>query len=302
MNSQNGSLILQRPIDIDNEHIPNNTINLQIHATQINNPLKYTSAKIEIEILDLNDNLPEFEVDFYNISIVENLPNGFSVLQVIAKDNDQNDNAEFHYEIDDKTGAFTIDSKNGWLTVKDERVLDREKLPFIKMFIHAVEKKKSVVPKSNGKSSVQVEVTLLDANDNNPIFLPTNIYEFVTKNDVKIGTIIGQVHAVDNDLSKNGVVRYGLQRTNGNSSGNINVPFTINARTGVISVAQSPLIEGRHAIFIEATDQPVNPTERRFSLAVVTVDVFSSVGMFNTLFPLYYIVSMQFFYIYFMNK
>lgn len=48
-----------------------------------------TYSRIDIEIIDLNDNLPEFEVDLYNISIVENLPNGFSVLQVNAFDRDQ---------------------------------------------------------------------------------------------------------------------------------------------------------------------------------------------------------------------
>lgn len=42
----------------------------------MDNPLKVAQARVEIEILDLNDNLPDFEVDFYNISIVENLPNG----------------------------------------------------------------------------------------------------------------------------------------------------------------------------------------------------------------------------------
>jgi hypothetical protein len=48
-----------------------------------------SNYRIEIEILDLNDNPPEFEVDLYNISIVENLPSGFSVLQVNAIDRDQ---------------------------------------------------------------------------------------------------------------------------------------------------------------------------------------------------------------------
>jgi hypothetical protein len=45
--------------------------------------------RIEIEIIDLNDNVPEFEVDLYNISIIENLPKGFSILQVNAIDRDQ---------------------------------------------------------------------------------------------------------------------------------------------------------------------------------------------------------------------
>lgn len=56
---------------------------------QVDNPLKYDTAKVQIELLDINDNLPEFEVEIYNISIVENLPNGFSVLQVAASDQDQ---------------------------------------------------------------------------------------------------------------------------------------------------------------------------------------------------------------------
>lgn len=55
-----------------------NTFTLQIQASQVDNPLKTATARVEVEVLDLNDNLPEFEVDFYNISIVENLPNGES--------------------------------------------------------------------------------------------------------------------------------------------------------------------------------------------------------------------------------
>lgn len=42
-------------------------------------------------------------------------------------------------------------------------------------------------------SFVAVEVTLLDANDNNPVFFPSNIYEFTITSDKTIGTIIGKV-------------------------------------------------------------------------------------------------------------
>ena len=84
-----------------------------------------------------------------------------------------------------------------------------------------------------------------------------------------------QVHAIDKDLGTNGLVRYKLQRP-GNYTGSM--PFAVNPETGVISVAESPIQEGRHAIFIEAADQPANPSERRVSLAVVTVDVFRPDG------------------------
>ncbi|OXU25849.1 hypothetical protein TSAR_005482 [Trichomalopsis sarcophagae] len=276
LDPRNGTLFLDRAIDLDAErNLPGNTFVLQIHASQIDNPLKVASARVEVEVLDLNDNLPEFEVDFYNISIVENLPNGFSVLQVIAYDRDQGANGEFTYELNDPSGAFSVDPISGWLTVQDQSVLDREQKSFLQMKVLAVEKQPSVVKPYNGSSSVEVEVTLLDANDNNPVFVPGNLLELVAQSDFKVGTILGQVHAVDNDLGTNGLVRYKLQRP-GNFTGKM--PFAVNLDTGVITVADSPILEGRHAIFIEAADQPANPSERRFSLAVVTIDVFRPDG------------------------
>ncbi|XP_076395482.1 cadherin 89D isoform X3 [Megachile rotundata] len=276
LDPKNGTLYLKRAIDLDAErNLPSNTFSLQIHASQVDNPLKTAVARVEVEVLDLNDNLPDFEVDLYNISIVENLPNGFSVLQVIARDRDQGENGQFDYELQDPSGAFSVDAKSGWLTVKDQSVLDREKRDHLRMKVVAIERKPSVVHNANG-SSVDVEVTLLDANDNNPIFVPGNLYEMIAKTDYKVGTVLGQVHAVDEDLGPNGMVRYKLQKP-GNSSTRT-PPFTVDEITGMITVSESPILEGRHAIFVEAADQPANPSERRFSLAVVTVDVFRSDG------------------------
>ncbi|GBP73817.1 Cadherin-89D [Eumeta japonica] len=316
LNKINGSLFLEKEIDLDIEtSLPGNTFMLQIQAAQIDNPLKTAQARVDVEILDLNDNLPEFEVDFYNISIVENLPNGFSVLQVVATDKDQGDNADFTYQLDDPKGAFAIDTRTGWLTVRNQTVLDRELHSTLKMKIYAKEKNPSIVgnfvdkqrvskwrrplqrpqnyankttyvfpdrigPKNDNleyfsdvnqlMSFVTVEVTLLDANDNNPIFVPSNLYEFFIKSNTKVGTYIGKVKAIDPDLGRNGMVLYDLQRT---SNLTVTSPFQIDAQSGIISLAESPIIEGRHALFIEASDQPTNPSERRYSLAVVTIDV-----------------------------
>ncbi|XP_072758851.1 cadherin-89D isoform X2 [Anoplolepis gracilipes] len=280
LDPKNGSLFLKRAIDLEAERsLPGNTFNLQIYASQVDNPLKMTVARVEVEVLDLNDNLPQFEVDLYNISIVENLPNGFSVLQVIARDKDQGENGKFDYQLEDPSGAFGVDPGSGWLTVRDQTILDREKRDRLKMKVYAVERQPSVVAtgKTSGKSFVDVEVTLLDANDNNPIFVPGNLYELVARSDAKIGTVLGQVHAVDDDLGPNGLVRYQLQKP-GNSTTLRKPPFAVNESTGLIAVSESPILEGRHAIFVEAADQPANPSERRFSLAVVTVDVFRADG------------------------
>ncbi|KAK9754964.1 Cadherin domain [Popillia japonica] len=265
----NGSLFLEREIDLDSERsLPANTFVLQIQASQLDNPVKTGVARVEVEILDLNDNLPEFEVDLYNISIVENLPNGFSVLQVIASDQDQGDNGEFSYQLEDRTKAFTMDSRTGWITVRDQTILDREKRSTIKMRVYAKEKVPTVVTNTIGVSSVAVEITLLDANDNNPTFIPNNIYEFNVTTDTRVGDPVGQIHAIDPDLARNGMVIYTIK-----DAANTSAPFKIDPRTGRISITEAPLPIGRHLLFIEATDQPVNPSEKRVSLAVVTIDV-----------------------------
>uniref|UniRef100_A0A1B6ECX7 Cadherin domain-containing protein n=4 Tax=Clastoptera arizonana TaxID=38151 RepID=A0A1B6ECX7_9HEMI len=271
INQQNGSLFLERELDLDT--LPGNTFTLQIQASQIDNPLKTGIARIEVELLDINDNQPQFEVELYNISIVENLPNGFSVLQVMATDQDQGDNGEFVYHLVDPNQAFSIDGRSGWLTVRNQAKLDREERPSLTMKVLAREKLPSVItPPSD--AFVSVEVTLLDANDNNPVFVPSNLYEFVVADNVPQGYEIGKVKAIDPDLGRNGMVLYELQRSN--ITGSYSQHFTVEAQTGQVLVTMVPLPIGKQTLFIEASDQPVNPSERRFSLAVVTVKVLES--------------------------
>lgn len=85
-----------------------------------------------------------------------------------------------------------------------------------------------------------------------------------------------QIEARDPDLGRNGQVVYTIQKgVNVTSSSNDNI-FAVDAHQGDVVVANKPLPIGRHTIFVEAADQPVNPTERRFSLAVITILVTSS--------------------------
>ncbi|KAK9881181.1 hypothetical protein WA026_014529 [Henosepilachna vigintioctopunctata] len=127
---------------------------------------------------------------------------------------------------------------------------------------------RSMVTNEIGASSVNVEITLLDANDNNPTFIPNNLFNFMTTTDVRKGDSIGKLHALDPDLEGNGKIMYSIQKAT-----NVSVPFDVDPKTGSLYVQQSPLVPGRHLLFVEAFDQPHNPSERRSSLAVVSVDV-----------------------------
>ncbi|XP_066903672.1 cadherin-89D isoform X2 [Halyomorpha halys] len=268
LDPQNGSLFLEKEVDL--ESLPDSVFVLQIEASQLDNPLRRGMARLEVEILDINDNQPQFEVGSYNISIVENLPNGFSVLQVVATDMDQGNNAEFAYHLVDPSQSFSLDSRSGWLTVRNQARLDRETRPSLNMRVMAREKTPSVLQMASD-SSVNVEVTLLDANDNNPTFLPSNLYEFSVTNLAPIGFIIGKVKAVDPDIGRNGLVRYELKKDN--KTLDTQTYFSVSPINGEISVIGSPLPVGRRSLFIEASDQPENPSERRLSLALASIEV-----------------------------
>lgn len=248
----NGILYLNKEIDLEEEALPGNTFVLQLEARQVDSPQKRAVARIEIEVLDLNDNAPEFEVDVYNISIVENLPSGFSVLQVNAIDRDQGENAEFYYQMSDEKpkGAFVVDPRSGWITVRDQELLDRESRSSITMSIMAIEKESPYSDRDEHAGVVLVEVTLLDSNDNTPEFEMGNLYEFKINVDAVVGTLVGSVKASDPDEGRNGMVFYELQHPRGSGM----VPFKMDSHTGALTVSGT-LRKGRLAVFVEASDQ-----------------------------------------------
>lgn len=57
----------------------------------------------------------------------------------------QGDNGEFVYHLVDPSQAFSIDSRSGWLTVRNQAKLDREVRPALSMRVLAREKMPSVV-------------------------------------------------------------------------------------------------------------------------------------------------------------
>ncbi|EDW28056.1 GL27298, partial [Drosophila persimilis] len=126
--------------------------------------------------------------------------------------------------------------------------------------------------KKPGPSRVHVEITLLDTNDNTPKFEHGNLYEFKVPITAPTGYVIGQVAAKDPDDGPNGHLLYELQRPKGSGY----IPFRLDNKNGTIFVG-GPLRRGRIAVFVEASDQPTNPSERRFSLAVITIEVYATI-------------------------
>lgn len=108
--------------------------------------------------------------------------------------------------------------------------------------------------------------------------------------DSEIGSVVGQVQAegwlffvliffyylleisADPDLHGNGRVQYEIQKQNGTLDED-EVPFDIDPNNGYIFLLERPLPRLHYTLLVEASDQPTNPSERRYSLAVVQIDV-----------------------------
>ncbi len=80
-------------------------------------PSLTSSAILQVLVLDINDNPPEFERTTYMVSVPESLSEGSKVLQVYATSRDTGVNAEMTYSIigGNELGHFTVDPDTGKL-------------------------------------------------------------------------------------------------------------------------------------------------------------------------------------------
>ena len=173
---------------LDLETLDGDKFFLELTVRQTNSELKTATASLEIEVIDINDNKPEFEVEQYNMTVIENLPVGFRIMQFTALDRDRGHHAKFHYRLDDPSQAFGLEP-DGSLVLSRPELFDREKMERVVVRVVAVEDSPSVL-EDQEPSSVKVEIHLLDTNDNSPVFIPSNVYVFQLPAD----PVVGQVH------------------------------------------------------------------------------------------------------------
>lgn len=99
---------------------------------------------------------------------------------------------------------------------------------------------------------VIVNVTILDINDNSPMFVNLPYYAIVSV-DAERGSLITKVHAIDADAYENGEVRYEMKRGHGEL-------FKVDRKTGEVTLKQT--LEGHNRDFellIAAYDGGITP-------------------------------------------
>ncbi|XP_060630187.2 protocadherin gamma-A6-like isoform X5 [Anolis sagrei] len=247
LNAHNGHLQISERID--REEICGRAVKC-ILKFQVLNENKLKLYEIEVEIVDINDNAPQFSVVEQEVEINEMSAQGFRVPLMEAQDPDLGINSIQGYQL---TGSdqFFLDVQIGENGIQHAELvlkepLDREEKSVYDLILTATD---GGDPVRSG--TTQVKVKVLDANDNAPVFSQP-IYEVTIKENIPKGSTITAVSATDLDDGVNGEVKYSLRKITKSD-----LPlFLLNSTTGeIILIGKLDYeISSLHEFEVEAKD------------------------------------------------
>ena len=163
-------------------------------------PPKQNSTKFVVHVGDENDNKPIFTQKIYKASIEENNKVGAFILGVAVTDMDSGRNGQVRYTLHQEVAhLFIMDAFTGIITANES--LDRE--------THGPELYFRVLATDQGDPALTttgtIALTILDQNDNDPIFESDPIKFYISENLPK-GAPVGNISVSDPDNGDNGTV------------------------------------------------------------------------------------------------
>lgn len=236
---------------------------MSVVVTDNGSPRRSSRAKVMIKVNDINNHKPRFRQTIYYVDVREDVDIGDIIYQLQADDPDLDLNGKVTYSIESGNDEinFGIHLQEGHIYISEK--LDREKTETYNMEIIA---KDGGVPSKT--STTTLRVTVIDVNDNNPIFSRA-IYDVKIDRFIAAGTVIAKVHATDSDKDLNSKIDFFL------IDGNKDNFFLINISTGEIKTnAFLHMAADFHKVVIKAAD---NGYPRLIATAKVNIAIYPSV-------------------------
>nr|KAF6346849.1 hypothetical protein mPipKuh1_010607 [Pipistrellus kuhlii] len=203
VNLQNGILFVNSRID--REELCGRSLECSIHLeVVVQRPPQF--FHVEVEVKDINDNPPVFREREQRLFIPESRLLGSHFPLEGAADADIGTNSLLTYTLS-PSDYFSLDiqasdelSKS--LALELRKVLDREETPELRLLLTATDGGK---PELQG--TVQLLITVLDVNDNAPVFSQA-VYRVHLSETIANGTLVTTLNASDADEGVNGEIAF----------------------------------------------------------------------------------------------
>ena len=254
INPVTGDIILNKSLDLDFVQFPINRIVLTVTATDKGSPPLSNSTSVTFSIEQVDEFTPQFLHGNISVSIPENQSPTLVIFDGNATDSDYGLGGEFLYEKREGDGylhLFSLDSDTGAVTAPT--AFDRETKDSYSLVLAVETISNNSVYRS---ATVHVEITILDENDNPPVFLQS-LYRVEFLETTQVNSYVYQITATDRDINLNANLKYELKHED--SSG----VFSIDALTGAISLTADLNLEA------PAVTLPTNET---FNLTITSYD------------------------------
>ncbi|XP_036595932.1 protocadherin-11 X-linked-like [Trichosurus vulpecula] len=226
-------------------------------------------VKLRFLIEDINDNSPLFPATVINISIPENsaISSRFPIPSAVDPDVGINGIQQYHLiKGFDIFGLDVIETPEGekWPLLIVQKMLDREERDTYVMKLKVEDG--GSPPRS---STAILQVSVIDLNDNGPIFAETEVEVAIPEN-APVGSSVYQLRATDADVGANAQIQYFFSNLMNQLARKL---FNLNNTTGLITIKepldreQAPI----HKLMVVATDG--GPMPARAMVIVNVTDV-----------------------------
>ena len=247
INPSTGIIMTLQPLDFETTRVYNLTVRV------MNMVGASASVGVNIHVLDVNDNPPRFNKDFFEGNISESAGVGSLVLVtpttplvVKAVDLDSGLNSLLMYEIleDYANRFFTIDSSTGAL--RTIMKLDYESQSAYEFSVRVSDMGK---PRLSADSTARVRINVVDENDSPPEF-GKSVYDEVLLLPTFDNVTVVQLEATDPDLGLHTLLKYSI------IAGNMDQVFGVEETTGRVFVRKAEAVEAnlRYALDLSVTD------------------------------------------------
>ncbi|XP_044756698.1 cadherin-87A [Coccinella septempunctata] len=238
-----GELRTARPLDKEAIENKEGKIVLTIKACELidgkkgNDDLTTATTQAIVKIIDVNDETPSFDRREYFVEIPEDIKEGEAIpgLEMTVTDSDDENNSVYSLELQDESGLFNIQPKQGVGKTKVQiRIanasIDYENPNQRKFVIYAIAKE--ILTDEKLSSTATITITVTDVNDHSPTF-DEESYSSTISETASPGTLVTTITANDEDGG-----HFGSDSIIYHLEGPGSEKFSINNRTGTVTVAE----------------------------------------------------------------